>query len=448
MKLRRPDLVFLCTALFLCSWHLDSSFNDNTVSRAAMVAALVEDGTLSIDAYQHLTGDKAFVAGRYYSEKAPLPSLIMLPFWWLATATGLSDAGAHGLLTEGLLRWSGLFCASLPLALIMLWTWRRLRGTATPIAASWMATLPFLGSYLFIYSGSFYGHLIAALFLLYAWDRRTRGDQAMAGILVSAAVLCEYSLFVFPVVWGLQDLVMRRWRSLRNFILGGLPAVVLLLIMNALITGDPAALPYSHVNAHADQERLFGLAMPSLRALFGLFIGPYRGMFVFAPITLLCSIMLLRHLFRKRLRNILLHPLVTPCALLITMIASHSMWWGGWAMGPRHLTAVTVLLLAAGLPKLPAKHSTGWLFLALSLFGLAVNFMARSTTSYGLPTEVTLPITRLIHPAFMAGWFTDMQWPVLLGASPKSATFAFFILFILALIILRIMDRQKAQPTL
>ena len=79
---RLPGVVFFLLVLALCSWHLDTGRNANTISRAAMVAALVEHGTLCIDPYEALTEDKALVAGHYYSEKAPLPALIVAPFWY------------------------------------------------------------------------------------------------------------------------------------------------------------------------------------------------------------------------------------------------------------------------------------------------------------------------------------------------------------------------------
>ncbi|MFN6115556.1 MAG: hypothetical protein ACK46C_06710, partial [Flavobacteriales bacterium] len=91
----RP-LVFFLLALLLCSWHLDSGHNANTLSRAAMVAALVEHGTLQIDAYHTLTEDKALVKGHYYSEKAPLPALLVAPFWWAAYHLHLITPGEHG----------------------------------------------------------------------------------------------------------------------------------------------------------------------------------------------------------------------------------------------------------------------------------------------------------------------------------------------------------------
>jgi hypothetical protein len=157
---RPGPLLFFLLVLGLCSWHLDSGRNANTLSRAAMVAAVVEHGTLQIDPYHHLTKDKALVGGHFYSEKAPLPALLVIPFWSAANALGLIQPGENGLLTDGLLQLGGVLCGSLPLALLILLVYRDLRRSALPLPKAWMALLPFLGSFLFVYSGSFHGHLL------------------------------------------------------------------------------------------------------------------------------------------------------------------------------------------------------------------------------------------------------------------------------------------------
>ncbi len=410
-----------------------------------MVAAVVEHGSFQIDLYHELTADKARIGDHYYSEKAPLPSLVMIPFWWLVTTIGLSQPGTNGLLTESLLRWSGFICASIPLALIMLWTWRRLRLKQLPITDSWMAMLPFLGSFLFVYSGSFYGHLIAGMFVLFAWDRTVKGDFFVAGIFSSAAVLCEYSLFVFPMIWCIQLLVMRRWNTLKDLVIGGLPAVLVLLAINWSITSDPFSLAYSQVDSHADTERLFGLAFPSLEALAGLLISPFRGMFVFAPVSILCTIVIFQRIGKMSLQRIFRHPLILPSVILILMIASHSMWWGGWAIGPRHLTTVAILVLAAGLPLLANRKSLDWIFIVLCFLGVAVNFAAKNTIGYSAPTEIKDPINELILPAFFEGRFTEGQLPVLAGIDPTASTIAFFLIFVLSLIALRVIDRKMGS---
>ena len=49
------------------------------VSRLNLTRAIVEEGTLSVDAFVESTGDRALRNGHWYCDKAPLPSLIAVP---------------------------------------------------------------------------------------------------------------------------------------------------------------------------------------------------------------------------------------------------------------------------------------------------------------------------------------------------------------------------------
>jgi len=53
--------------------------NHNTVSRIALSLALVERGSLYIDEFAPLTGDKGTARGHYISDKAPGLSFLALP---------------------------------------------------------------------------------------------------------------------------------------------------------------------------------------------------------------------------------------------------------------------------------------------------------------------------------------------------------------------------------
>lgn len=427
MPFAKPSgLMFFLIALGLTSWHLDAGFNANTVSRAAMVAAIVEHGTLRIDAYHELTDDKALVAGHYYSEKAPLPALIVVPFWWAFSRLDWIEPGAHGLLTPGLLRLGGFLCGSLPLALLMLILWHRLRDTSIPLPRAWIALLPFMGSFLFVYSGTFHGHMLAALLLVVAWLMRRQGSHFLSALSASGAVLSEYSLFVFPLAWLLQDLAQRNWKPLAAQVFGGMPGLLLLLFMNLMITGSPLKLPYADVAAHIDRSGgTLGLGTPGISALWGLLFSSYRGLFTHAPATILCALLAVMAMRRNGMRWTMLHPLVLPSLALIVMIAGHSMWWGGWAFGPRHLTTIAALLLIAGLPRLPEKPWADGALVWLTAWGFIVCVSAKCTAWYSLPTDVLHPFREIIAPLVATRAFTESQWPVLVGFSPVMGTFLF-----------------------
>ena len=55
----------------------------NPLSRVMTVLAVVERGTLSADPWAKLTADHAIVDGHIYSDKAPLSSFVVIPFYWV-----------------------------------------------------------------------------------------------------------------------------------------------------------------------------------------------------------------------------------------------------------------------------------------------------------------------------------------------------------------------------
>src|SRR6185503_12099361 len=59
----------------------------NPVSHLDLTRAVVERGTLSIDAWVDNTGDRALAGGHWYTEKAPLPSFLAVPAYVVVHAT-------------------------------------------------------------------------------------------------------------------------------------------------------------------------------------------------------------------------------------------------------------------------------------------------------------------------------------------------------------------------
>ena len=432
--------------LLLCGWHLDRGPNDNTMSRAAMVAALVEHRSLCIDPYHTRTQDKSLIDGHHYSDKAPLPALLVTPVYAAVVAAGLVTPGPDGLLTPQLLMLGGLLCGSLPLALIITLCWMRLRRQATALSPALLATLPFLGSFLFVYSGSFNAHLLGALFALLALMAVEDGRPLRAGLWTGCAVLCEYPLVVLAAWWALRPLWgddpwPARFRSSLRFIAGGLPAVALLLLYNTILTGSPFSIGYEHEAHYTFMHDSYGLALPSLTALWGLTFSGYRGLFVYMPVLLVG--LLAWGLTTRRSATFRDDPVLPAAFLLLLVIASYRMWWGGWALGPRHLSAAAVLLAWRWLP-LVAEHR--WLCLPVALtgaFGLGVAVAAKCTMWYSFPTEVKHPLRDRLWPALHEGAWTDMQVPVSFGIPPASSSVLFGVTLLTALAFLGWRERTR-----
>lgn len=438
----RRVLLFFLSVLGLCSWHLDSGHNDNTMSRALAVAALVEHGSLEITAHHALTGDKCVIDGRYFSDKAPLPVFLVAPFWWLASAAGLVRPGEHGYFNDHLLQLGGFLCGSLPLALILtlLWLALRRKGAPSPVA---YAVVPVVGSFLFVYSGSFFGHLPGALFLLLAWNAIEREQWIIAGSLAACAVLCEYTLAVIPTTWLLAMFLRDRRRTLNDlpfFLLGTAPWILALLLYNRMLTGSAFSPGYAHEANYAFMNDRFGFQWPTREALYGLTFSAYRGLLFYLPILWVGLVAWLAAARSHPLHAI--GPIGSSAGVLLLVVAAYAMWWGGWAYGPRHLTAAAVLLVWRVVPLIAVRRWLRWPAFLFGSFGVVCAYMAKSTTWYSLPTGVKDPVLEEVVIRFANGEFTSMQVPVLFGASPATATFAFPLVAAGVLFALHRMDRR------
>ncbi|MEO8591000.1 MAG: hypothetical protein ABI432_16600 [Flavobacteriales bacterium] len=437
MRGKAHVLIFFLVNLFLCSWHLHDGRNDNCISRAAMVAAVAQNGNLSIDPWHELTGDLSLIDGHYYSDKAPLPALMMVPAWWFLVHTGLVTPIADGAVPYSLLRLSGFLCGSLPLAIIITLLWLRVRRIAGAVPASLLAALPLFGSFLFVFSGSFFGHLLGALFLLGSWIAVERERAFVAGGLAAAAVLCEYPLFVFPVIWLLRYGLLRQWKNALWMCVGALPFVIVLLVYNAALTGSMFSIGYDHlVNFESEG---YGLGLPKPEAILGLTFSDYRGVFFYMPVLLVAIVALVLNKDEKQLWR---DPILVPVVIDFLLIAGHAMWWGGWTYGPRHLTALAVLLVWRSWPALAAARWARWPFVVTAAFGLLCAFAAKSTCWFSLPSQSRHP---MISDVFeFLGWraFTEMQLPVYLGFSPALSIALFLLTFAFAMRSLVKLDRN------
>ena len=441
MPTRSQAALFFLVTLFLCSWHLDAGHNDNTMSRAATVASLVDRGTLEITPIQQVTGDKCRVDGRYYSEKAPLPTFMVLPFHWLAVRSGLITPGEYGTLTDGLLRMGGLICGSIPFALLVFIAWSDLRERRPqlPLNPALLATLPLFGSFLFVYSGSFYNHLPEALFAVLGARAMLRSGYFIAGLCGGAAFLCGSATLLIPVVWGLQLLIGRKWKSLIPFSIGMIPALILMGVYNNAITGSPLAFPNAYSVNYGIMHHQYGFGTWQPAAFVGLLFSDYRGLFFYMPFLVLGFAMVP---LRTKSRSFLADPFFLPALVLIGAFLTHATWNGGWTYGPRYIMSGAALLAFAIFRRIDARPWMRGAVIGLGSFGLLCAFAAKSTVWYGFPTEVRHPFAEVLWPSLKSGNWTRWQWPVALGLSPGASSAAFLLTFVIGLYLLVRIDRE------
>jgi len=426
---RNAGLLFFALLLAICSWHIETAPDDNTVSRALAVRALAEEGTLEITAHHDLTGDKAITGGRYFSDKAPLPTFIVAGLWKCARILGLVDMRDDPVDARILLLGGFLF-GSAPMALILLIAFLELRRTR-PEAPWLLAILPLLGSFLFVYSGTFFNHLPAALFALLAALELRAGKRIRAGVFAGLGVACDAALLFVLAAW-LAQLVFSQRRALMPFVAGLVPGAAITMINNFAVTGSALTFPSAHAVNYGVMREAYGFGTWQPEAFLGLTVSAYRGLLFYAPA--LMGVVLLAITERTRLthRAMLTDPFVLPAIALVLVFFTHATWWGGWAYGPRYLTPVPVLLLVRAIPGF-AKHQ--WLAratIALGGIGLLCAVAAKLTTGHGLPTEVKDPLVSMVLPLIRERAFHGAGWPVNAGFSPSMGAFLFCLALVLA----------------
>ena len=365
-------LLFL--ALFVPFSYFNHSDGWNQGVRIAELHAMVLNHTIRIDAYHQLTGDKAFIAGHYYSEKAPAMVVAALPAFattvWMQQMLGIDpDAQPAWRVSEWIATAGsvGLLAALGGVAFFAL-----LIERFDPLTAIIGTFGLFLGSLTWPYATSLFAHAgtigLLGIALWAALSKPSRKRDYIAGFAAGFAVASEYPAVFSCAVIGLylgSTGLRRMWR----FGLGTIPAALLILANNYITTGSPLSISYG-ANANFPEisgGNAMGFTLPNLAVMVALFIGQYRGLFFWCPVTIL-SLAGLIELFRKERAIAIMVTAVT--MMVLFQVASFYMAFGGNAVGPRYLApALPFIGLAAayGIKRFPEP---GLVLLAVSMVAM------------------------------------------------------------------------------
>ena len=420
----------------------------NECSRFDLVRSLVERRRLDIDPYHLDTGDKAWRDGHYYSDKAPGAALLAVPayaayYGWLRLTGGeLPQA-----LPESVLLGASATAPVAPDERIFLnTTFRRavylcnlstnaLAGTAlgvlfflvllrlaVPPRLALASTAAFaLGTPVFAYSTMFYGHVLAAALLfggfallqnpLLAADRPPTARRLFAaGSVLGLAVLCELPAALAVAAIGVAVLIRlrpgERLRGLALLALGAAPALLALGLYQLAAFGNPLSTGYAHLSnrtfAEGMSHGLLGVSWPRPAALAGMLFGRSRGLLYIAPVLVLGPVGLAVAIARRpdRTAFILCASVV---AVLFLMSAGYYMWWGGSALGPRHVVP-SLPFLSVGIPmatlcwRSPRVRAVARIMLAVLLVVSVINQTAAIAVSALAPFEVDILREHVYRP--------------------------------------------------
>lgn len=347
----------------------------NQNSRLALVRALVDRGTVAIDADAHTTGDRARRAGHAYSDKAPGASLAAVPAYALfdgarrlagadppamtaRDALGREippgDADAARLPPGATVSFNATHRAALYVC--------ALAAAALPtVAAAWaVAALALLAganrrdavgaAVLYVvatpalaYGTNFYGHqlaagtLAAAAVLVLRRGPRPAAEGLWAGALLGWCVAAEYPTAPAAAALWLYGSHRRGPRFAgAAAATGGLWALGLAAYHTAAF-GSPFATGYDAVELPRFAEGMrhrYGLGLPDPSVAFALLFGSYRGLFVAAPVAILAAFGLAVAVARRRAAAVLSAAMFVYFWLLN---AGYYMWDGGSAAVGRHM---------------------------------------------------------------------------------------------------------------
>ncbi len=393
-------------ACFLLVLIFHQGLSANPLSRLLTVYGLVEDHTLRADRWQKETGDYALIDGHTFSDKAPLSSFLVVPFYW---AFRRIEGGEQQWRDQDVAGHIGVvLCGALPFAILALLLLRRgLTEGAPPRIAVWLALGAAFGTCLANYGGFYFSHELAAVLFLgsYVLACEREAHFVLAGALGGLAVLAEYPLVLTQaLIFGYLLLGPQRWRRATLYGLGALPAALAMVGYNKAVTGKWLDFPYSHVNdSWVAMKTAFGIRLPDPLALLELLFGPYRGLAFYASVLLvLLPLIALRFRGPRRRRGLVLAIL----GVYLLFVASYFKWDGGWCVGPRHLAPFIALALYEGLGALVHVKRVRLPFAVLATWGVILSLCASATDS--LPSEsVRYPAFEIFFPRAWRGELND-----------------------------------------
>jgi len=465
----------------------------NQNSRLDMIVAVVDDGTLMIDRYVSNTVDYAKVNGHYYSDKPPGSAFLGIPVYagiklvlslpvadqWVSRLAN-NPAFQATLKADG----SGVYADKVRFALAQvaltilipvmasvllgLLLYRCLVNFQVPAGLSTGIVLIYgLLTPAFAYAGAYYSHALSAVFLFAAfyWVRAERVQSPLrlvgAGLCLGFAVLTEYSVILIAAI--LFVFAAYRLFTRGSWARVGLVAVpaglmgLVLMVYNQTVFGGPFNLGYEYSELWAGQHQtgFMSLTLPHLDAVWGITFSPFRGLFFLSPILLL-SIpgfwLWWRSPFRggrtQRYRAEFWVALLI-VAVMFLFNTSSSMWWGGFAIGPRYfLPALPYLALALGFAAQQWARRTWFKITAgiLMLWSLIAN-VGLSIAGQAFPSDTIVnPLFDYALPNWAAGNIARNLGTVL-GLKGLTSLMPLLIFIGLALVVWVVFSWQRISRT-
>lgn len=333
--------------------------------------------------YSHL--DYSIYNGKIYSDKAPGPSILMVPFYWIAQLAYLAQAYFHqGTATEhevdDLAKMLIVIFLLIFHSITVIRTYDLCRLLGFDHIPSFICSLVLaFASTWYPYTPTFFSHAIVGSLLVHSIYYLFRSkasswilkDLLISGIFASLALSAEYTvMFLIPCLLcyillplkASRPWIEEKLQHVGVFLVPVFITAILLAAYHIICFEDPFSTPYTYSYYFANDQHFLA---PIEDGLYVLLFSSSHGLFYFMPLAFL-SLLCIPSLYRR-------YPAET--SLLASMFLIVLIWIskffkpdGGLAWSTRHLVPVIPLLvipLVAGLQS--RKKSFFFLF---SVFGI------------------------------------------------------------------------------
>jgi len=398
---------FLIINLFLSSYFLDFTLYQNAVSRALPVITLIESSTWQIDEYKTHTRDIARINEHYYTDKAPLSSIITLPFAYvLYCIKDLKNFPAERKI-QNIIRLGSWVTGSLSFVVLL---WCFFIALSTRYSLSTAATFSMLilyGSNLFIYAGAFWGHLLAAMFLTLSFIWQEKKLYFISGLILAIGICGEYTLAPIVLLYVIHFIIQFRRkncvRPVLHFFAGCSIPILLLFAYHYAYTGNIFRPLYFYVTSlsFVQMQTYLGFSLPDLSVLYEIIFGTHRGTLFYTPVLAIFAIYGSKQIqwssfFKK-------HSLIfTIISYFLVLNSSYYIWTGGWCHGPRHLIPALAVLLFYIITHLKLSPKQLRTCSLVSAIGVGLNLITKAVFQI-YPDEFESPYTDYLLPTFFKG---------------------------------------------
>ncbi len=421
----KSALLLGCVTFFSFSYFYEGGgWNQN--SRFDLLRAIVERGTLQIDAYQENTEDKVPFNGHFYSDKAPGLVFLAVPVA-LVVRPVLRAAGFDLQSPRGVLWFSYAVSAgavALPTALAGIWLYfLGLRLGSSSTGAAFATMVMCLGSPIWAWASLFWAHALVGACLVFALaaalrlreNNRPRADIVWAlavGFAAGWATVTEYPAAPASAMLAFLALSQvwprgrgARWRVVAGVGVGAVICVAVLLgYLHAVFGAFRPSYSYYDPNSFSfmKQQGYMGLTYPHPDRLLKLLFGCSRGLLIASPVMAAAPFGLWWLWKGKRFSAAALVAAAI-VAYYFLFNASFYWWKAGLTFGPRYAGACTPLF-CLGLAVTWSRATLTWrrVLIGLAVCSVALTLMVVSTTSQ-LAMQDSCPLVHSVWPAFLAG---------------------------------------------